>query len=424
MPSLCRSSTCLPKALTLVAAIVLSATSLHAASSDVGTEPEPAKSPKSVLDVQIPIPHEPDVVNNGCRLRQSPAEPETGALNEVPFWSLIEDKNLTYSVRLTVGDPTRLSAAVDPLDEDARTLALLYVLWNNLGRDGLHTFFYMDRAGSTAPLMRETLQKAGLRREFDIFSRAMALFGEDYPLDPQQRSTFFGWSKPSSRVDAVTTTPAQLSAFDHKLFALSREFGTKATFKATIMTYVNSRPALWRRIEPQRARLNDPDRLTILAHALSDRLGDLWQPYRDVDRRLALMSKQQRALAVMAAFNHVFRNGGVHQFFYDSEGALAPDVLEAMIELGMTEQAAIFKRGLDLFGKPYLRDTELRRESYLHNDAWSDQDKKLSDLTDEFYALNGGLSFHRIHGSTVVEGGPGIDFAMLKYARQHKLLPC
>ena len=224
-----------------------------------------AKAPKSVLDVQIPIPHEPDVANNGCRLRQSPAEPETGALNEVPFWSLIEDKNLTYSVRLTVGGPAKLSALIAPLDEDARTLALLYVLWDNLGRDGLHTLFYMDKAGSIAPLMRETLQKAGLTREFDIFSRAMALFGNDYPIDPKQRSAFFGWSKPSKRVDAVTTIPAPLNAFDDKLFALSREFGTKATFKATIIAYVNSKPELWQRIEAQRARLNDPDRLTILS---------------------------------------------------------------------------------------------------------------------------------------------------------------
>lgn len=139
---------------------------------------------------------------------------------------------------------------------------------------------------------------------------------------------------------------------------------------------------------------------------------------------LASLSKQQRALAVMIAFNYEFRNGGVDQFFYNSEGALAPDVLDAMIELGVEEQAAIFKRGLDLFSKPYLRDTERRRQAYFHNDAWKDWRKKLSALTDEFYALNGGLSFHRIRGSTVVEGGPGIDFAMLKYARQHKLLPC
>jgi hypothetical protein len=94
-----------------------------------------------------------------------------------------------------------------------------------------------------------------------------------------------------------------------------------------------------------------------------------------------------------------------------------------MIELGMTEQAAIFKRGLDMLGKTYIRDTNRRREVYFKRD-WSSRDEKLSALTDELYALNGGLSFHRIRGSTIVEGGPGIDFAMLRYARQHKLLPC
>lgn len=411
-------------ALTLVAAIALSATSVHAASSDGGTKPEPPKAPKSILDVQVPIPHEPDVTNNGCRLRQSPSEPETGAVNEVPFWSLIEDVNLTYSVRLTLDGPEKFAARLAPLDEEARTLALLYVLWSNLGRDNLHTFFYLDQSGSTAPLMRDTLQKAGLAHEFDIFSREMALFGKDYPLDPGQRKHFFGWSKPATRADAIITRPAPLNAFDHKLFELAREFGTKATLKTRIMAYVDSKPALWSRIEARRARLNDPDRLAILNTTLSPKIGDLWQPYPDVDRRLASLSRQQRALAVMFTFNDEFRNGGVDQFFYNSEGALAPDVLDAMIELGMTEQAAIFKRGLDIFAKPYPRDTERRRQSYFDNEAWKDWKKKLSDLTDDFYALNGGLSFHRMRGSTVVEGGPGIDFAMLKYARQHKLLPC
>ena len=78
-------------------------------------------------------------------------------------------------------------AAVVPLDDDARTLALLYALWYNFGRDGLHTCFYSE-AGSTAPLMRDTLQKAGLTREFEIFSQAMALFGKDYPLDYETRA--------------------------------------------------------------------------------------------------------------------------------------------------------------------------------------------------------------------------------------------
>ena len=61
---------------------------------------------------------------------------------------------------------------------------------------------------------------------------------------------------------------------------------------------------------------------------------------------------------------------------------------------------------------------------HFNHDGWTSFDKKLSALTDDFYALGGGLSFHKLKNSMVVEGGPGIDFAMLKYARDHKLLPC
>jgi Domain of unknown function (DUF4375) len=410
------------KTLALVLAIALFATAVHAAPQD-GTAAEPQKAPKSVLDLQIPIPYEPDVASNGCRLRQSPSEPETGALNEVPFWSLLEDINITYTSKLIIGGREKLLAAVPPLDEEARTLALLYVLWHKLGHDdALHTFFFLDEH-AIAPLMRDTLQKAGMTRELEVFSRAMALFGNDYPPDREQRHKLFGWSRPHTWIDAVTTRPAPLNAFDYKLLALESEFGTKATFRKTILAYVEARPALWHRIEAKRVHLNEPDRMTVLTNLLRGRVGDLWRPYAEVEWRLASLSKEQRTLAVMAAFNDQFRNGGVHQFFYNSEGMLAPNVHEAMIELGLTEQAAIFKRGLDMLGKPYVRDTNRRRHVYFKR-GWSNRDEKLSALTDELYALNGGLSFHRIRGSTIVEGGPGIDFAMLKYARQHRLLPC
>lgn len=410
------------KTLTLAFAIALAATSLRAASED-GTKPAPSKPPKSVLDVLIPIPYEPDVTNNGCHVRRSPAELETGALTEVPFWRLIERANLVYGLKLREG-PDKLTLAIAPLDEDTRALAVLYALWYNLGRDGLHTFFYSRDTGSSAPLVRDVLQKAGLTREFNIFSSAMELFGKDYPRDSEQRSKFFGWSQPSTRIDAVTTIPAPLNALDKKLFALSEEFGLKTAFKETILGFVNSRPALWQSIESNRTRLNEPDRLEILTYALGERIGDLWRPYWEIERRLASLSKQERALAMMTAFNDEFKDGGVHQFFYNSDGALAPDVYDAMNELGMTEQAAIFKRGLDMFGKPYLRDTEQRRNVYFNHGGWNDWDKKLSGLTEDFYALNGGIEFHQIRGSMVVEGGPGIEFAMLKYARQNKLLPC
>jgi hypothetical protein len=116
------------------------------------------------------------------------------------------------------------------------------------------------------------------------------------------------------------------------------------------------------------------------------------------------------------------RRASARQFFYNSEGALAPDVSDAMIELGLLPQAEIFKRGLDMFPKPYLRDTQRRRERDFQG-GWNEWDKQLSGLTDELYRLDGGLRFYRIGGGMTVDGGPGIDDAMLKYALHHALLP-
>ncbi|MBI5260985.1 MAG: DUF4375 domain-containing protein [Bradyrhizobium sp.] len=388
------------KTLALALAVALSATSVHGASED-GTTPEAPKPPRSLLDIQIPIPHEPDVANNGCRLRNSPSEKETGALTEIPFWSLVEHDNLRYSVRLTVDGADKFAKRIAGLDEDARTLALLYALWDHLGHDGLVTFFHSDRAAAAAPQLRDALKQAGLTKEFDLFSRAMALVRA-----PEQ----------STRVDADKP-----KGFDHKLRALSREFGTRETFRKTITTFIEGRPALWQHIEELRARLNDPDRLTVLTYALADRIGDTWRPYPEVEKRLSSLSREQRMLALIARFNDEFKNGGVDQFFYNSDGALAPEVHDAMIELGMTEQAAIFRGGLDLFGRPYLRDTQKRREAFFHKKRGSEWDWTMSRLTDEFYALNGGLEFHQMKGSMMVVGGPGIDYAMIRYARAHKL---
>lgn len=404
-------------------ALALAASALQAAPKD-GTRPEPDKPPNSILDTKIPIPHEPEAKDNGCQLKQAPVEHETGALGEVSSWTLIERANLKYGVALLMdGGPAELARKIAPLDGDARTLALLYALWYNLGGEGLHTYFYMETA-ATAPMMLDALQNAGLTREANIFSQAMAMFDKDYPLDLAQRSKLYGWSQPSTRIDAVTTMPAPLNAFDYAMFKLSDEFGRKPAFQKAIMGFVNGKPALWQSIEAQRVKLNEPDRLAALIDSLWRSVGSLSRPYPEVERRLSFRSKPQRALLVTSVFNDEFRDGGVHQFFYNSSGALAPDVYAAMLELGMTRQAEIFKRGLDMFGKTYLRDTEQRRAAFFNHKGWSDWDKALSALTDDFYALNGGLSFHKIRGSMEVEGGPGIDFAMLKYARENNLLPC
>ena len=77
-----------------------------------------------------------------------------------------------------------------------------------------------------------------------------------------------------------------------------------------------------------------------------------------------------------------------------------------------------------MFDKPYPRDTEQRRGKYFSHAGWNAFDKQLSDLTDDFYALDGGPTVVRLGGNTAIEGGPGIWSAMATYARSKKMLPC
>jgi hypothetical protein len=45
-------------------------------------------------------------------------------------------------------------------------------------------------------------------------------------------------------------------------------------------------------------------------------------------------------------------------------------------------------------------------------------------MTDEFYAIGGGAKVHQIKGDLAFEGGPGIRYAVLAYARSKNMLPC
>jgi len=365
--------------------------------------------PKKLEDIRIPIPFSPDVQSNGCLARQSPTEQGDGT--EIPFWRLIEHAALRYAVRLTVDGADKFTAKVAPLDDNMRRLVLLFTLWDSMAYqgDGLSLFFD-GKSGAIAPIARDALQSAGLKRESTAFSQAMALFGDNYPTDNDAREKFFDSSASNGRI-----TP-----FNRRMLAFSADFGSRDSFSKSIIDYVSRTPALWQRIEGLREKLNEPDRLQILTEALMRNV-DVSQPYAKIERQLAALSKPLRTLFVVAVFNDDFKNDGVSQFFDYSQGAIAPEVYDAMIELGLTRQAAIFKRGIDLFSKPYPRDAE-RREADLK--GRDDLEKQLSDLTDEFYALDGGLEFHAIGGGMTVEGGPGIEDAMLKYARRNHLLPC
>jgi uncharacterized protein DUF4375 len=290
---------------------------------------------------------------------------------------------------------------------------LLDVLRDGLGRDGLHTFFFLS-AGQHAPAIRDALQAAGMQREHALFVRAMALFGPTYPADNKVREKNFGYA----------SLDQPLNEFDHRMMEISRSFGSHEMFSKAIVGYVERTAPLWQRIESQRSRLGEVGRLRYLNQALTGKI-DIWdKPDAEVAAQLAALTKEQRTLFAMEIFNTEFENGGVHQFFFNSSGAVAPEVYDAFLELGLDRQAAIFKRALELFQKGYPRDMGRRRAKYFDHGDWNDWDKQLSDLTDDFYALDGGPTVVRLGGNTAIEGGPGIWSAMATYAREKKMLPC
>jgi hypothetical protein len=399
----------------LAVALVALLTRMPQAAPDTEMRPD-APSPQTKNEVMVPIPgFSPEVKSNGCRPRQSPAEmteARKAGRPEVPFWGLIEHATGRYAVHAGLESPEAFAARIAPLDDDMRRLVLLAALRSGLGyRDSLHTYFSM-RGGAIAPMIRDALAEAGLVREHDLFARAMSFFGTPYPTDHDAREKLFGYSKPAGR----------RNAFDAALLAVDREFGSRDRFTDTVVAYVNRSPTLFARIEGLREKLGDNDRMSHLLDALSRKI-DWEKSGPDIARQLAALPKEERNLLALSTFNMEFENGGVHQFFYNSSGDIAPEVLDAMIELGLAPQAEIFKRALALLGEPYIRDNTLRREARFKSE-WTDWDKALSRLTDDFYAIGGGAKAYRIKGDLAFEGGPGFRHAMVTYARASKMLPC
>ena len=378
------------------------------------TETKKSSDPK---DIRVIIPsYSRDVDDNGCRLRSSPQErfSETDAdLRHVRFEDLISEVIGRYSVRAGLDAPETFMASLAQLDGDTRTLALLDVLHDGLGRDGLHTFFY-TRAGAYAPAIADALKAARLEREHAEFGRAMALFGPAYPVDEEARAKYFSYSS--------LDTP--MNDFDRRMMEISRTSGSREAFAAAMVAFVERTPALWPRVEAERSKLGEIARLRYLNQALAQRLAVGGGSDAEIVARLNTLPIEQRTLLAMEFFNTEFSNGGVHQFFLNSSGAVAPEVYDAFREMDLPRQAAIYKRGLDMFGNKYPRDTQVRRDKYFNHSDWNDWDKQLSALTDEFYALDGGPTVVHLGSGAGVEGGPGIWSAMATYARAKKMLPC
>jgi Domain of unknown function (DUF4375) len=94
-------------------------------------------------------------------------------------------------------------------------------------------------------------------------------------------------------------------------------------------------------------------------------------------------------------------NGGLHQFFYNPTGVLAPEAVEGLQSIGATRSSEIVAQAMRMFGRHYPRDHErrglvlrtLERPRLGKSRAEWDPFHKLDN---EYYASKSRDSLHRL----------------------------
>jgi hypothetical protein len=348
--------------------------------------------------------------NKSTRRTETASPPNFEALKNIPLIVVIEKTAIHYTLFLAEPGvlaphsqnegPGNAYARIESLDPELRRLIwLTWVLdcWGSDKAEGLHTFFYLW-GGDYASKVRDALFESGLFAQDRIFRQAIAAFGPVYPDDRATRTQFFAWSQPATVVDATTSIPQPLNAFDRKIMALSVAFGSRDEYGRAVEDFVRRTPRLAAWAAQSRAQLSDDDRLEWLTERLA-----MDEP-KKMAVRIAAWPKAYRLLYLLDLFNGEMLNGGVHQFFSNSSGDLAPQVAAALREAGLAKHAEAVQKGIEMFAPPYPVDRQVRGRYFFVNGQTTDWDNKLDALTGE------------------VDDG-AIGAAMLAIAKQEGILP-
>jgi len=296
------------------------------------------------------------------------------ALKRIPTIDIVREAAIGPTQRLLFAEQrAETFAKIEALDPDLKALMWLCFLDREWGRDGLHTYFFMF-GGDFAPQVLAALRHAKMEQEASVFSQAMDLFGPVYPTDETERKKSFAWSKPGRQIDASTIIPNELNAIDRALMGKADEFGTQSNLANRISSYVESALSLVAWADKARAEMSDEERLNWLLRQLTV---TSWASAR---AEIAAWPKPYRQLFLLELFNAEMLNGGVHQFFTNSSGDFATEVVTTMREVGLPRHAAALQRSVDMFGKPYLSDRDVRHTRYFSK-KWSDWDEKLNEPT-------------------------------------------
>jgi hypothetical protein len=311
---------------------------------------------------------------------------------------VIETTFLPPSVRLRYNnDKMPVMAEIAQMTPDVRTLFWLSYLQQESPAGEMHHFFTQvveerERDAEVRKVMIEQGQTGGVDKTIQ------ALDDEARLMDPSPHADTVSAALASAGLAQQAQAFASARSLaaqnpDADFSAIDAAFGSKTQFRAAIRDYVERTPSLIDWCKDARAKISDEDRLGYLTDKLSA-MDD-----KEIDR----LPKALKEIFVTDDFNGEMLNGGVEQFFYNSSGQYAPEVVTALQDIGLPTEAAAVQRGIDMFDKPYPADTQLRRKLYFSNDR--------SELSDKLDALTGD-----------VDDGT-ITPALIALAKRENLLP-
>jgi hypothetical protein len=98
----------------------------------------------------------------------------------------------------------------------------------------------------------------------------------------------------------------------------------------------------------------------------------------------SLTSSERAAFALTSLYLET-NNGGLHQFFFNDAGKLAPDALRGLEMVSASGTASILRRAMSVFPDGVVPADQEQRREFLCESLTEEQEAPLSDLTTEFF---------------------------------------
>lgn len=97
-------------------------------------------------------------------------------------------------------------------------------------------------------------------------------------------------------------------------------------------------------------------------------------------------------------------NGGLHQFFFNTTGLVAPEAVDGFRAIGATMWAEVLAEAMEMFGSPYPRVREVRLQFLPMHQP---RRHSLSRLDDRFYEWDDWKTVANIYAEQVIAKGRG-----------------